>query len=67
MSCGLEGLQRVGLLPAAIQREHQLLRHPLTGRIRGHQLAQFADKRGVPASGKIGLNAQLHRDEPLLL
>ena len=45
-------LERLGLPPAAIQREHQLRREPLARRVLGQQLPQLAHQRGVPAGAR---------------
>jgi hypothetical protein len=49
--CDMERRKRVGLLSAAIQREHQLSGEAFTGRMRGYQLAQLARERRMPTSG----------------
>ena len=61
------GLERLGLAPAAVEREHQLAGEPLARRVLGDEPPQLADDLGVAAGGEVGLDAQLERGQPLLL
>ena len=63
----VKGRQRIGLLPAAIEGEHELPGEPLAGRGLGHELSQLAGERDVAARGQVGLDAVLEGGEPLLL
>jgi hypothetical protein len=61
------GLQRIGLAPAAIEREHQLRVQLLAPRMLAGQLPQIGDELGVTPGGEARLHAQLDGLEPLLL
>ena len=55
------GGQRLGLPPAAIQRQHQLAVQPLPQRILGGQLFQLAGEGVVPAKRQISIDPRLQR------
>ena len=54
-------LERLGLAPAAVQREHALGSQALPHRVRGAQRLELADQRRVPAQRQVGLDARLER------
>jgi hypothetical protein len=54
-------LERFGLSPRAVQRQHLLLPQPLAVRIRGDQRLQFADELGVAAEREVRLDSLLER------
>jgi hypothetical protein len=60
-------LKRLGLPSTAIQREHQLHRQPLAGRMLGPQPLQLAHQCTVRAAREVGLHARLQRHQALLL
>ena len=60
------GGERVGLAPAAVEREHQLAAQALAQRVRGDELLQLGDELGVAAEREVGLDAPLEHGEPLL-
>ena len=60
-------LERVGLAPTAIQREHQQSDQPLTRRMLGGQLLELADDQRRLARGQPHVEALLERDEAQLL
>ena len=61
------GVERLGLAPAAVERDHQLAGEPLARRILRHQLPQLRYELGMPAGGGVGLDAQLERAQALFL
>ena len=63
----LVGRERLAVAPEPVQRQHVLRAQTLTKRMFGDQLAQFADYLDVPPRGKLGLEAQLQRRQPLFL
>ncbi len=61
------GLERLGLPPGAVEREHQLTARTLAQRVLRHQPLQLADHLGVAPEGEVGVDAVLERREPQLL
>ena len=61
------GVECLRLAPAAVEREHVLAGERLAPRMRGDDRLQLDDEIGVPARGKVGLEAHLERDEAALL
>ena len=61
------GLQRLGLPPAAIQREHPLRVQPLAQRLLGHQRLELADHLAVPPGRQVTVDGQLDRGQAQLL
>jgi hypothetical protein len=64
---GAVGLQRIGLAPAAIQREHELASEPLAQRLRGDEDLELGDELLRAAEGEVGLDAVLERGDAQLL
>ena len=60
-------LERLGLAPAAVEREHQLPGQPLAVAVMGDEVLQLAHELGVAPGGQVGVHAQLERGQPLLL
>jgi hypothetical protein len=60
-------VQRLGLVPAAIEREHELGREALARRVLREQPPQLADDRRMPPGAQVGLHARLQRGDALLL
>ena len=60
-------LQRLGLTPGPVERQHQLAPQPLPQRVLGHKRLHLADEIRVTAEREIGLDALLERHEPQLL
>ena len=63
----VEGLERLGLAPAAVQREHELLAEPLAGRMRCDEGLQLAERGPVAAEREVGGDARLEPFQPELL
>jgi hypothetical protein len=61
------GLECVGLAAASVQREHQLSVEALAPRVGTRELLKLADQLRVAPRGEVGLDADLHRREVLLL
>ncbi len=55
----LVGGERLGLPPAAVQRQHELGVEPLPPRVVQRQLGQLTDQLGVPALGQAGVHPPL--------
>ena len=55
------GLQRLGLAPAPVQREHPLRVQPLAQGVLGQQRIDLADDLLVAAGGEVGVDGQLGR------
>ena len=60
-------LQRLGLTPRAVQREHQLAAEPLAQRMLTHQRLELTYERGLTSERKIRLDPILHCSQPRLL
>src|SRR5919201_335613 len=60
-------LQRLGLAPAPIQREHPLAAQALTQRMQGDQRLELRDEVGVTAERQIGVDPPLQGGGALLL
>ena len=58
------GGQRVGLLPAPVQRQDELAVQPFPQRMVGDQLFQFGGERVVPAKRQVSLDPALPGGEP---
>ena len=63
----LEGLQRLGLAPAAVEREHAPGVQALAQRLLGHQRRQPRHELELAAGGELGIDLELERDEPQLV
>ena len=61
------GLERLGLAPGAVQREHPLRVQPLAQRVLGDERLELADHLGVPAGREVGVDRHLGRAQPQLL
>ena len=61
------GLQRVGLTPVSVQREHELTVQALAPRMLARDPLELGDQLGVAPGGQIRLHAQLQGGEALLL
>jgi len=59
-------LQRLGLAPAAIQRQHQLPAQALTQRLARDGGLELPDQLGMAPARQIRLDATLQRDHPAL-
>jgi hypothetical protein len=60
-------LERLGLPPGAIQREHELAAQALASRVRDDQALELRDKGTVSSEREVGLEAILERTEAQLL
>ena len=60
-------LERFGLAPRAIQREHQLPVQPLAERVLGDERLELADELAMRAGGELGVDRLLERGQPQLL
>ena len=58
------GVQRVGLPPGAIERQHPLRVQPLAQRLRGDDALELADHGAVAPRVQIGLDRELERLQP---
>ena len=67
LACARVDLERVGLAPAAVEREHQLRMHPLTPGMLGGEPLELADQLRVQTGREVGLDARLERGQALLL
>ena len=67
LTCPSVGLQRIGLAPAAVQREHQVRMHLLAPRMLAGQLPQIGDELGMAPGGEARLHVELEGVQPLLL
>ena len=63
----LIGLERLGLAPRAVEREHQLAAERLAQRVLADERLELADHVAVPPELEIGVDALPQRDEPELL
>ena len=61
------GVQRVGLPPGAVQREHALGVEALAQRLLAHEPVELADDLPVAPGGEIALDRVLERRQPELL
>ena len=61
------GLERLGLAPAAIEREHEVGGEPLAQRVVIDELLELADDLGMAAGFEVRFDAQLERRDPLLV
>ena len=61
------GLERLGLPPGAVEREHQLAAQALAQRVLGDERLELGHERRVPAERELGLDPLLERREPQLL
>ncbi len=59
--------ERLGLPPAAVEREHQLAAQPLPQRVRGRQRGQLRDRLRVAAGLQVHLQPGLQQPQPPLL
>ena len=55
------GLQRVGLAPGPVEREHQLAVQALAQRLLSNQMLQLGYQLRVATRGQVGVDAQLER------
>ena len=62
-----ERLERVGLAPAPVQREHPLRVQPLPQRVLRQQRVDLPDDLVMPAGGQVRLDRQLPGREPQLV
>ena len=62
----MEGLERLGLASAAVQREHELLAEPLAGRMRCDESLQLAERGPVAAERQVRGDARLEPLQPKL-
>ena len=60
------GVERVGLAAGAVEREHEMGVQTLAHRLGRDELLQLGDQLAVPAGLQVGLDANLHRCQPLL-
>ena len=60
-------LERLGLPPGPVEREHQLRARALAKRVRSDERLELADELGVAAEGEVGVDPLLERREPQLL
>ena len=60
-------LQRLGLAPAAIEREHPLTAQALAQRVLGHERLELGHQIGVAAERQVGVDAPLQRHRAPLL
>ena len=60
-------LERLGLAPAAVQREHPLRVQPLAQRVLGQQRVDLADDLMMATRGEVRIDRQLPRRQPQLL
>ena len=66
-AAGVEvGLERLGLPPGAIEREHQLAAQPLAQRVLSDERLELADELGAGTLLEVGVDALLERVEPQL-
>ena len=63
----LVGLERLGLAPAAVEREHQLAAEPLVEWVLLDQRLELGREIGVAAQLQLGVEQVLRRGEPQLL
>jgi hypothetical protein len=63
----LVGRQRIGLPPAAVEGDHQLLMQPFPQRVRGGQRLKLADHLGMTAERQIGVDPVLEDTDVQLL
>jgi hypothetical protein len=61
------GLERLGLAPRPVERQHQLSAEPLLDWVLPHEPAQLLDELSVPAEGEVGVDARHERLEALFL
>jgi hypothetical protein len=61
---GLVRVQRLGLPPAPVQRDHQQPAQRLAERVLAAQRGQLADDHGVPPQSEVGLDPRLQDGEP---
>jgi hypothetical protein len=61
------GLQRLGLAPAAIEREHELCPRALAKRLAGDQPLELADDLSVAPALEVGLDPVLEHPEAKVL
>ena len=61
LATALEGVERVGLSPAAVEREHQLSPQALAERMLRGQGFQLGNELAVAAEREIGLDAVFER------
>jgi hypothetical protein len=59
-------VQRLGLAPAAVQRQHQLTAQALAQGVLRHQRAQLTDQLLVSSERKVRLDPVLDRIQPQL-
>ena len=60
-------LERLGLAPAAVEREHPLRVQPLAQRVLGQQRIDLADELVMAAGGQVRVDRQLRGRQPQLL
>ena len=61
------GIERLGLPPGAVEREHQLPAQSFPQRLLADERLELADELGVAATFEIGVETRLDRDKPELL
>ena len=61
------GLQRLGLPPAAIEREHELAAYALAHRVVAHERLELADHLRVAAERQVCVDALFERDQAQLV
>ena len=60
------GLERFGLPPAAVEREHEMRHQLLARRVLRDEVLQLGHHVGVASGREVGLHARLQRRETLL-
>ena len=64
---GAVRVQRLGLAPGVVQREHSLRVQALAQRVRRHQRLELPDQLAVPTGLEVGVDRHLRRAQPQLL
>ena len=59
--CGPEGLERLGLAPPTVERDHELAVQTLAERVLGHQRLDLGHDRAMAARAEVAVDRQLER------
>src|SRR6476661_1740745 len=67
LACGPVRLERVGLAPRAVEREHELAVQVLAQRVLHDQALQLAHQLGLPATRQLSVDPRLEGCPPQLV